>query len=61
MSERDGWNHLYLIDVEHGRVKRQITKGEWGVRRVVHVDEDKRQISFSANGMVEKEDPYLVR
>lgn len=61
MSERDGWNHLYLIDVEHGRVKRQITKGEWGVRRVVHVDENKRQIFFSANGMVEKEDPYLVR
>lgn len=61
MSERDGWNHLYLIDVERGRVKRQITKGEWGVRRVVHVDEEREQIIFSANGMVSDEDPYLIR
>ena len=29
MSERDGWNHLYLIDGATGRVKNQITKGEW--------------------------------
>ena len=29
MSERDGWNHLYLIDGATGAVKNQITKGEW--------------------------------
>jgi dipeptidyl aminopeptidase/acylaminoacyl peptidase len=28
MSERDGWNHLYLYDAETGRLKNQITKGE---------------------------------
>ncbi len=61
MSERDGWNHLYLIDTERGSVKRQITKGEWGVRRVVHVDEETQTILFSANGMMDGEDPYLVR
>ena len=32
MSERDGWNHLYLIDGVTGAVKNQITKGEWVVR-----------------------------
>ena len=35
MSERDGWNHLYLYDGATGRVKNQITKGDWVVRGVV--------------------------
>jgi hypothetical protein len=50
MSERDGWNHLYLIDGSSGRVVNQITKGEWPVRGVQKVDEEKRQIWFSAGG-----------
>jgi hypothetical protein len=29
MSERDGWNHLYLYDGVTGRVKNRITEGEW--------------------------------
>jgi hypothetical protein len=51
MSERDGWNHLYLIDGASGRVKNQITKGNWVVRGVQHVDPAARQIWFSAGGM----------
>ena len=60
MSERDGWNHLYLYDGSTGRVKNQITKGNWVVKRVVRVDEKKRQLWFAANGMRAGEDPYLV-
>jgi len=60
MSERDGWNHLYLYDGATGQVKRQITKGEWAVRGVVKVDEDARQIWFSAGGMNPGEDPYFA-
>jgi dipeptidyl aminopeptidase/acylaminoacyl peptidase len=59
MSERDGWNHLYLYDGRSGRVKNQITKGEWVVREVVKVDDQKRQIWFAANGMRKNEDPYF--
>ncbi|MDG2521322.1 DPP IV N-terminal domain-containing protein [Caulobacter segnis] len=59
MSERDGWNHLYLYDGRSGRVKTQITKGEWIVRKVLKVDEDKRRIWFAASGMRPGEDPYL--
>src|SRR5581483_11745023 len=51
MSERDGWNHLYLYDGITGKVKSQITKGEWVVRGVQHVDPVARQIWFSAGGM----------
>ena len=61
MSERDNWNHLYLYDMDKGSVVRQITKGEWCVRQVVHVDEQNNLIYFSASGMKKDEDPYLVR
>ncbi len=57
-SERDGWRHLYLIDGTTGRVKRQITKGDWVVRDIAHVDDAKRRIWFSASGVTPGEDPY---
>jgi len=60
MSERDGWNHLYLYDVRTGRVKNQITKGPWVVRGVERVDEENRQIWFRAGGIREGQDPYYV-
>ena len=59
-SERDGWEHLYLINGKTGAVENQITKGEWVVRAVNHVDEQKRQIWFEASGMNAGEDPYFV-
>jgi dipeptidyl aminopeptidase/acylaminoacyl peptidase len=60
MSERDGWNHLYLYDGATGQVKNQITKGDWPVRSVVKVDEKARQIWFSASGMHPGKDPYFL-
>ncbi len=60
MSERDGWNHLYLFDGATGAVKNQITKGEWVVRGVDRVDEEKRQVYFRASGMIAGQDPYFV-
>ena len=61
MSERDNWNHLYLYDMRTGRVLRQLTKGPWCVRQVVKVDEQAGVVYFAASGVVEGEDPYLVR
>jgi dipeptidyl aminopeptidase/acylaminoacyl peptidase len=60
MSERDGWNHLYLYDTRDGRVKNQITKGEWVVRGVDRVDEEKRQVWFRAGGIHPGQDPYYI-
>jgi dienelactone hydrolase len=59
-SERDGWNHLYLIDGVTGKIKNQITKGDWLVRKVVHVDESQRRIIFEASGLDADQDPYLI-
>jgi dipeptidyl aminopeptidase/acylaminoacyl peptidase len=59
-SERDGWEHLYLLDGKTGQVRQQITKGEWVVRSVDFVDEAHRIVYFSASGMSMDEDPYYV-
>lgn len=60
ISERDGWRHLYLIDGTTAQVKRQITKGEWVVREVEKVDEENREIWFTASGLQKGEDPYHI-
>jgi dipeptidyl aminopeptidase/acylaminoacyl peptidase len=60
MSERDGWNHLYLYDATAGRVKNQITRGAWLVRGVDRIDTATRQVWFRASGMYPGKDPYFV-
>jgi dipeptidyl aminopeptidase/acylaminoacyl peptidase len=60
MSERDGWNHLYLYDARTGGVKNQITRGSWVVRQVDFVDHVRRQIWFQAGGIVPGQDPYFI-
>ncbi|TKJ35891.1 peptidase S9 [bacterium (candidate division B38) B3_B38] len=57
-SERDGWGHLYLYDGKTGELKNQITKGQWVVREVLHVDEKGRWVYFTAGGREEGRDPY---
>jgi len=59
-SERDGWNHLYLIDPENVNIQKQITKGPWVMRSIEWVDEDKRQVWFRGFGMVPEQDPYYA-
>jgi len=60
-SERDGWNHIYLYNGETGQLENQVTKGPWAVRRIVHVDENVRQIYFLAGGREAGQDPYLTQ
>ncbi len=60
MSERSGWSHLWLYDGATGRVKHQITTGDWVVRDVIRVDEENRQIWFAASGRHADQDPYFV-
>lgn len=57
-SERDNWGHLYLYDATTGKLKHQITKGEWVVSRVVKVDDKNREIYFTTTGRI-KSNPYF--
>ena len=59
-SEQDGWRHLYLYDAVSGKLKNQITQGDWVVRDVDRVDEDARQIWFQGSGKIPGQDPYLI-
>lgn len=72
-SERDGWAHFYLYDGA-GKLKNQITSGDFHCEDIVGIDEKKRVLYFTANGRElinsidkkgekageEKEDPYYV-
>ena len=46
-SERSGFRHLYLYDLE-GRQLAQITHGDWEVESVARVDEKKSQVYFTS-------------
>lgn len=59
MSERSGWNHLYLIDSASGEVKNPITAGDWVVRKVLWVDAEERRVWFVAGGIHDGQDPYF--
>jgi dipeptidyl aminopeptidase/acylaminoacyl peptidase len=58
-SERDNWGHLYLYDLETGRLKNQITAGDWPVIQLLRVDEKKRILTFLGAGPEKDRDPYF--
>jgi dipeptidyl aminopeptidase/acylaminoacyl peptidase len=58
MSERDGWNHLYLVDVPSGAVRRAVTAGAWVVRAVERVDAARRELVLRVMGIDPAQDPY---
>jgi dipeptidyl aminopeptidase/acylaminoacyl peptidase len=58
-SERDNWGHLYLYDALTGKIKNQITKGDWAVTELLKVDEKNRLIYFLADGR-EPGNPYFT-
>ena len=60
VSEMDGWRHLYLYDANTGKLKNQITKGQWVIRGIQNIDAEKRQIWFSAGGYYPDQDPYFI-
>ncbi|GAB2808736.1 S9 family peptidase [Streptomyces daliensis] len=62
-SQRDGWGHLHLCPADGTEATQateatQITRGQWLVRSVLWVDEKRRQVYFTAAGLVDG-DPYL--
>ena len=58
-AERDGWNHFYLYDAEKAVLKNQITRGDWVIRAIDHVDEVNRVLYFTGAGREAGRDPYL--
>ncbi len=59
-SERDNWGHLYLYDLTTGKLKNQITTGEWNVTQLLRVDSRNRQLYFLGVGREKGRDPYFI-
>ena len=56
-SEKSDWGHIYLYDLTTKKLKNQITKGDWIVKQVKHIDQKNRAIYFTAGGK-EEGNPY---
>jgi dipeptidyl-peptidase-4 len=59
-SARDGWAHLYLYDTATGKLRNRITRGDWVVRDVKHVDAQNGWLYFTAAGRERGRDPYYA-
>jgi dipeptidyl-peptidase 4 len=58
-SERDGWGHYYLYDGT-GKLKGQITSGEYVCAGIENLDDKARTLYFNAWGREPGEDPYYA-
>lgn len=57
-SERTGLGHLYLYDLNTGKLKNTITQGQWLVREVLHYDTERREIILQTAGRNRSISPY---
>ena len=58
LSERTGWAHLYLFDLNSGQLKHALTEGQWLVRKILHVDAKRREILIQTAGRDHSISPY---
>ena len=57
-SQRSDWGHLYLYDLSTGKLKREVTTGDWNVAEVLRVDEASRTVLFTAVNREAVHHPY---
>jgi dipeptidyl aminopeptidase/acylaminoacyl peptidase len=57
-SERDGWGHYFLYDGSNGKLKNQITTGEFMADQIVSVNSAAHSMYFTGTGYDRNEDPY---
>lgn len=60
-SQREGWGHLYLYDLETGACKNRISDGPLVVRDLLHVDAERREITYLAGSGENGWNPYWRR
>lgn len=57
-SERTGWGHLYLYDLNTGKLAHSITQGEWLVRNILNYDSNQREILLQTAARNQQFSPY---
>ena len=57
-SQRDNWGHLYVYDIGTGKLKRQVTHGDWNVAEVLRLDPASRTVWFTGVNREAGHHPY---
>ncbi|RAI91619.1 S9 family peptidase [Algoriphagus yeomjeoni] len=57
-TEKSGWNQLYLMDWQTGKLVNRITNGDYVVKNLLKVDEENSIIYFEAAGKEKDINPY---
>jgi len=57
-SEKSNWGHLYLHDATTGKLKHEVTSGDWNLTQLLKVDETTGNIIFEGVGREKGWDPY---
>ena len=57
-SQRSNWGHLYLYDLKTGKLKRQVTEGDWNVAEVLRLDPASRTVWFTGVNREAGHHPY---
>lgn len=57
LSERSGWRQMYAYDLKTDILK-NLTKGDFYIHRINHIDEEEGRIYFLASGREESTNPY---
>ncbi|TWU59443.1 Prolyl tripeptidyl peptidase precursor [Rubripirellula tenax] len=57
-TEQRGYRHLYLVDLSEQTPMRAITAGDFLVRDLIHIDEQRRQLDLVVGEYHDDQDPY---
>lgn len=57
-TESSGWRHLEWVDLSGNEPARSITKGEYLVRGILHVDEAEKKLDLVVGALHADQDPY---
>ncbi|UHQ21056.1 S9 family peptidase [Lysobacter sp. KIS68-7] len=57
-SQRSNWGHLYLYDLSTGKMKQQVTHGDWNVAEVLRIDPATRTVWFTGVNREAGHHPY---
>jgi len=60
LSQRTGYNHLYLVDRKTGKTIRPLTGGRGLVREIIAINEKARTVTASVAGIYPGQDPYFL-
>lgn len=58
-SQKDGWYHLSLRDLQTGELRQKLTSGDWVVRELLGVDAAGEWVYFLGSGREADRDAYL--